>query len=125
MADEPTAEVAEDTPAQDAAVEVAEAELPEAAPTDQTGPGGAIDVLLDVRLPVEVRLGEVQVPVRELLRLGPGAVLKLDKRVGEPVDLYIGEARFATAQIVVVGERLGVRIQEVLSSLSDGAEAQG
>ena len=125
MADEPTAEVVEETPAQDADVEVAEAELPEAAPTDQVGPGGPIDVLLDVRLPVEVRLGEVQAPIRELLRLGPGSVLKLDQHVGEPVDLYIGEARFATAQIVVVGEELGVRIQEVLSSPSDGAEAEG
>jgi len=103
---------AEQTPG----VEVQEADLPEAAPGPPAAAGGGqIDILLDTTLPVEVRLGQIETPARELLQLGPGSVLKLDKQVGEPVDLFLRGIRFATAQLVVVGDRLGVRIKEVLS----------
>ena len=98
-----------------AGAEVQEAELPQAAESDSSAPAGQVGVLLDTSLPIEVHLGQVRTRVRELLRLGPGAVLKLDKQVGEPVDLYLRDSRFATGQLVVVGDRLGVRIQEIVS----------
>ncbi|MHC4716375.1 MAG: FliM/FliN family flagellar motor switch protein [Planctomycetota bacterium] len=135
MADEQTAQTAEEAPAAEevpaaetGGVEVAEAELPEAPPTPDTGRPGQVDVLLDVKLPVEVRLGQVDAQVRDLLQLGPGSVLQLDKPVGDPVELYLGGVPFATAQIVVVGDKLGVRIREILSQDSpipaDAAEQE-
>jgi len=127
MADEPTTEATETAaaPAAETGPEVAEAELPEAPPTAATGTPGPLDVLLDVKMPVEVRLGSVEASVRELLQLGPGSVLKLDKPVGEPVDLHLGGVPFARARIVVVGDRLGVRVEQILSPGADPPSAGG
>ncbi len=116
-----TAEQAE--AGQEASVEVQEAALPEAADTGAKGGGGQIDVLLETKVPVTVRLGQVELQVRDLLQLGPGSVLQLDKQVGEPADLFLRGVRFATGTLVVVADRLGVRINEILSSARDDAEA--
>ncbi len=98
--------------------QVSEAELPEAADNgDRTG-GGQIDILLDTTMSVSVCLGHAEVEVRQLLQSGPGSVLQLDKKAGEPVDLYLRGIRFATGNLVVVGEQLGVRIREILPSAS-------
>ncbi len=105
----------------DGGVEVQTAELPEASESGAAGPGGQVEILLETALPVEVHLGHVQTRVRELLRLGPGAVLRLDKQVGEPVDLYLRSTRFATGHLVVVGDRLGVRIKEIVSPRAQAA----
>jgi len=67
-------------------------------------------------MPVSVRLGQVEIEVRNLLELGPGSVLKLDRRVGEPVDLLLRGICFATGNLVVVGDHLGVKIKEVMPS---------
>lgn len=96
-------------------VEVQEAELPEAVDSASQGPGTEIDVLLDTVMPVDVSLGQVELQIRDLLQLGDGAVLKLDKRVGEPVDILLCGARFASGTLVVVGDRLGVRVKEISS----------
>jgi len=108
----------------DASVEVQEATLPEAADTGAKSGGGQIDVLLDTKVPVTVRLGQVELQVRDLLQLGSGSVLQLDKQVGEPADLFLRGVRFATGTLVVVEDRLGVRINEILSPAGDG-EAEG
>lgn len=118
-----TADEPAEAPAQEAgAVEVQEAELPEAGGAGATAGSGQIDMLLDTTLSVEVQLGQVQTQVRELLQLGPGSVLTLDKQVGEPVELFLRGVRFATGQLVVVGDRLGVRIREIISA-NPAAEA--
>lgn len=96
-------------------VAVQEVELPEADDTAVGAASGKIDILLDATLSVEVHLGRVEAQVRELLRLGPGSVLRLDKQVGEPMDLYLRGVRFATGRLVVVGDRLGVTIKEIIS----------
>ncbi len=119
MADTQTAEAAEateqqTTPAGDDSVQVQEAELPESTDQPSSG-GGQIDILLESAMPVSIQLGQVSVRVRELLQLTPGSVLKLDKKVGEPVDVFLRGTRFATGQLVVIGDRLGVRIKDILS----------
>jgi flagellar motor switch protein FliN/FliY len=53
---------------------------------------------------------------RDLLQLGPGAVVTLDRQVGEPVDLILNGVRFATGHLVVVGDQLGIRIKDILAS---------
>jgi flagellar motor switch protein FliN/FliY len=97
-------------------VQVHDVELPEAQDTSAGAGNGQIDLLLDAPMAVTVRLGQLEMTVRELVELNQGKVITLDKRVGEPVDLYLRGMRFATGDLVVVGDRLGVRIREILNT---------
>lgn len=110
-------------PAADA-VEVQQAELPEAIDQPVGGAVGQIDILLDTTIPVSVRLGEATFAVRQLLQLAPGSVLKLDRMVGEPLDLYLRGIPFAKGQLVVVGEQLGVRVTEIFAQEPPAAQAR-
>jgi flagellar motor switch protein FliN len=101
-------------------VEVQSAELPEATDTGARVPGGQLDIILDTAVEVSVNLGEARMPARQLLELGPGAVITLDREAGQPIDLVLNGVRFATGNLVVVGDRLGVRIKEILASAGAG-----
>jgi flagellar motor switch protein FliN/FliY len=90
------------------------AEFPEAAETGATGAGGSIDILLDMTIPVTVTIGSTQIPIRRLLQLGPGSVVKLDKSVDSPMDLYLKDTKFATGSVVVVDGRFAVKIKQIL-----------
>ena len=85
MADTEVEKATEKQAAPDAggSVEVKNAQLPEAANQTGTGGGGQIDILLDTPMPVVARLGQVRMQVRQLLQLGPGSVITLDKQVGD------------------------------------------
>lgn len=96
------------------ATTVAEAELPHGVSPGADVRGGQVDILLDTSMPVEIRLGEVDMEVRDLLKVGPGSIVTVDKLVGEPLDLYLKGIRFATGQLVVAGDTMGVRIIEIL-----------
>jgi flagellar motor switch protein FliN/FliY len=89
-------------------------EFSEANASDGTGAGGSIDLLLDVNIAVTVAIGQTEIPVRRLLKLGPGSVLELNKSIDEPADLYLRDMRFATGSIVVVDGRFAVKIQSIL-----------
>ena len=78
-------------------------------------PMGSNPVALPQLRTVVFETGTADVPVRDLLQLGPGSVLKLNRRKGDPVDIYLRGVKFATGNLVVVGDQLGVRIKEVLS----------
>ena len=78
------------------------------------GNGRSLDALLDVSLPVVVEMGRTQMTVQEVLQLGPGSIVEIDRAVGEPVDIYVGDRRFAQGEVVVVGEEYGVRVTRVL-----------
>ena len=98
-----------------AGVEVREAELPEAEPNTVTVPGGQLDILLDTTVQVSVRLGQTEMPARELIQLGPGSVVTLDRQVGQPIELLLRGIPFALGKLVVVGEQLGVKIEQILT----------
>jgi flagellar motor switch protein FliN/FliY len=95
-------------------------ELSEARETAGAAGGGSIDILLDMSVPVTITIGQTDLTVRRLLQLGPGAVLKLDKPVDAPVDLYLKDVRFATGDVVVVNDRFAVRIKQILSAGGSG-----
>lgn len=95
-------------------------ELSEVSGAEAAGAGGSIDILLDMSVPVTVAIGRTEIPVRRLLQLGPGSVLKLDKSVDAPADLYLKDAKFATGTIVVVDDGFAVRIKHILG-LGDSA----
>ena len=92
------------------------AEFPEASETHVTSTGGQFDILLDMDVPITVVLGATQIPVRRLLQLGQGAVLKLDKPVGAPAELYLKDSKFADADVVVVDDRFAVRIKKIIGA---------
>ena len=61
--------------------------------------------------------------VQEILRLGRGSVIQLERLAGEPIDIYVGNRRFAEGEVVVLGEQFGVRITRIVSQVT-GTEAE-
>lgn len=100
-------------------------ELSEVAETENEAQATSIDVLLDLNVPVTVIIDKTEISVQRLLQLGPGSVVKLDKPVGAPVELYLKDVKFATATIVVIDDRFAVRIKEILGTdlTPDSSEA--
>ena len=97
-------------------MEVQEPVFPEVQKPDRAaGPGDQIDVLLNTSLPISVCLGQMEIDVQELLELGPGSVLMLTKKVGEPVELQLNQNCFATGHVVVASDQIGVQIGEILA----------
>ncbi|MFO0565947.1 MAG: flagellar motor switch protein FliN [Polyangiaceae bacterium] len=94
--------------------------IPLSAPPAEHSPlGGAhavesIGFVMDVPVEVTVELGRKTAKIGEVLRLGPGSVLELSKANGEPLDIYVNNRLIARGEAVVVGERYGVRLTEVL-----------
>lgn len=82
-------------------------------PAEAAEPRSPASLLADVPLKVEVRLGTAQVPVREVLSLGPGSIVPLGKTPEDVVDLVVGDQVIARAELVVVEDSLGVRITEI------------
>lgn len=80
---------------------------------DAEASGRSLEFLSGVELEGAVEIGRVKFPLGEVLKLAPGAVLQLDKMVGDPVELRIKERRIANGEVVVVDDRFGVRITEI------------
>jgi len=120
-------EKAEETqdPQQDAKKQGQDVEFSEASQTETAGAGTSIDVLLDMTVLVTAVIDKTEISVQRLLQLGPGSVLKLDKPIGAPVDLYLKNVKFATATVVVIDDRFAVRIKEILGTdvAADSANA--
>lgn len=79
-----------------------------------------LGMLLDLSLPVSIELGRTSMTVQEILRLGRGAVIQLDRLAGEPIDIYVGDRRFAEGEVVVLGEHFGVRIVRIFAAPAAG-----
>jgi len=73
-----------------------------------------LDLLMDVTVPITAEIGHNSLPLSEVLRLGPGSVIELDKSADEPVEILVNGKLLATAEVVVVGDRFGVRILDVV-----------
>jgi len=102
------------TAQEDSKTPVQSVEFSEAARTEAADASGSIDILLDMNISVTVTVGQTMIPVRQLLQLGPGSVLKLDKPIDAPADLYLRETKFATGNVVVVDGQFAVRIKQIL-----------
>lgn len=86
------------------------------APDESAGPKSAADLeaVFDVPVHVSAVLGRTRMDVGELLRLGPGAVLELDRKVGEAIDIFVNNRLVARGEVVLVKERLGVTMTEII-----------
>ena len=107
----------------DARTQVREVQFAEAPPDTGTAGAGQFDILLDMSVPISVVLGQTQIPIRRLLQLGPGSVLKLEKPVEAPADLYLKDSKFAEAEVVVVDNRFAVRITQIIKAGAAGSPA--
>ena len=76
---------------------------------------GNLELILDVPLGVSVELGRVRMPVRQLLSLTAGSVIELAKLAGEPLDVLINGRPVARGEAVMVNEKFGVRLTEIVS----------
>lgn len=76
---------------------------------------GNIDLLLDVPLSLTVELGRTKKTIREILSLGPGSVVELEKLAGETVDILVGGKLIAKGEVVVIDENFAVRITDIIS----------
>jgi len=93
-------------------------EAPEGAPsTEPTEPSarGNIDRVLDIRLVAKARLGSVRMSIGDILALGPGSIIEVGHMVDEPVEFLVNDKLVARGDVVVVDEKFGIRITEIVS----------
>ncbi len=94
----------------------------QAATFEELGNGAAaqsgsqnLDFLLDIPLEVTVELGRTHLIINRMLQLTQGSVVELDKAAGEPVEIYVNNKLLGKGEVIVVNERFGVRITEIIS----------
>lgn len=75
-----------------------------------------LEAVFDVPVQVSAVLGRAKMDVGELLKLGPGTVLELDRKVGEAIDIYVNNRLVARGEVVLVEEKLGVTMTEVIKA---------
>lgn len=80
---------------------------------EETARAEAIGLLCDIELDASLQFGSREMPLREVLELGPGDVIELDRHVSEPVDLVIGDRIVARGEVVIVSGNFALRVTEV------------
>jgi flagellar motor switch protein FliN len=75
-----------------------------------------LEAVFDVPVQVSAVLGRARMEVGELLRLGPGTVLELDRKVGEAIDIYVNNRLVARGEVVLVEDKLGVTMTEIIKA---------
>ena len=78
-----------------------------------------LEALFDVPVQVSAVLGRTRMDVSDLLKLGPGAVLELDRKVGEAIDIYVNNRLIARGEVVLVEDKLGVTMTEIIKTERD------
>ncbi|MEI9936951.1 MAG: flagellar motor switch protein FliN [Pseudomonadota bacterium] len=85
--------------------------------------GDGLSFVMDVPVELTIELGRKTTRIGEVLRLGPGSILELNKANGEPLDVYVNNRLIARGEAVVVGERYGIRLTEVV--VNDDGRGRG
>ena len=83
---------------------------------DTTKTAAELEAMFDVPVQVSAVLGRARMDVGELLRIGPGAVLVLDRKVGEAIDIYVNNRLVARGEVVLVEDKLGVTMTEIIKA---------
>lgn len=98
-----------------------DADAPPPAQSTRDGPviqrtAADLEQIFDVPVAVSAVLGRARMPVGDLLKIAPGAVLELDRKVGEAVDIYVNNRLVARGEVVLVEERLGITMTEIIKN---------
>jgi flagellar motor switch protein FliN/FliY len=80
-------------------------------------PARELDFILDIPLEVTVEIGRAKMLINDLLQIGQGSIIELNRLAGEPLDIYVNQKLIARGEVVVVGEKFGVRITDIVSPL--------
>ncbi len=93
-------------------------EMPEETPEETVERGEReLDFILDIPLELSVELGKTRMLVNDLLQLGQGSIIELNKLAGEPLEVYINRKLIARGEVVVVNEKFGVRLTDVITPI--------
>jgi flagellar motor switch protein FliN len=88
-------------------------------PEEGAGAGGGaevnLEVILDVPVTLSMEVGRTRIPIRNLLQLNQGSVVELDRAAGEPLDVYVNGTLVAHGEVVVVNDKFGIRLTDVIS----------
>lgn len=79
------------------------------------GPAPDLDVILDIPVTISMEVGNTQIPIRNLLQLNQGSVIELDRLAGEPLDVMVNGTLIAHGEVVMVNEKFGIRLTDVMS----------
>jgi len=74
-----------------------------------------LEVILDVPVTLSMEVGRTRIPIRNLLQLNQGSVVELDREAGEPLDVFVNGTLIAHGEVVVVNEKFGIRLTDVIS----------
>ncbi len=74
-----------------------------------------MEVILDVPVTLSMEVGRTRIPIRNLLQLNQGSVVELDRAAGEPLDVFVNGTLIAHGEVVVVNEKFGIRLTDVIS----------
>ena len=77
----------------------------------------SLDFILDIPLEISVELGRTSMLINELLQLGPGSVIELDKIAGEPMEILVNEKLVARGEVVVVKDKFAIRLTDIVSPI--------
>ena len=97
---------------------VARAQFNDLGPNAAAGAGQEmnLNLILDVSVTLALEVGRARMAVRDLLQLSPGAIVELDRLAGEPLDVLVNGVRIARGEVVVVNEKFGIRLTDVVSA---------
>ena len=122
MAAEWAAALAESTPSGSPATEVqmqaeqvAPASFQNFTPTSSTAAGNDINMILDIPVQLTVELGRTKIAIKNLLQLAQGSVVELDGLAGEPMDVLVNGCLIAQGEVVVVNDKFGIRLTDIIT----------
>ena len=102
--------------AADAAVQAAPVNELQAGSTASAGGGDInLDVVLDIPVTLSMEVGRSRISIRNLLQLNQGSVVELERSTGEPLDVYVNGTLVAHGEVVVINEKFGIRLTDVIS----------
>lgn len=103
-------------PNAEAAVQAAPVnELQASAPAAAAGGDINLDVVLDIPVTLSMEVGRSRISIRNLLQLNQGSVVELERTTGEPLDVYVNGTLVAHGEVVVINEKFGIRLTDVIS----------
>ncbi len=89
--------------------------ITKSASSNNAGTGGDIDLILDIPVTLTVELGRTRIPIKHILQLAQGSVIELDAMAGEPMDVLVNGCLIAQGEVVVVNEKFGIRLTDIVT----------
>lgn len=97
-------------------------EFPTLDPTSTSKTGTTLDSLRDVPITITARLGHATLPISDILKLGPGAVVELEEEISSPVELTVRGVPFAIGEVIVIDDHFAIRIKSLLTPKTGKSE---